>query len=58
VTESFFSSLEIERIARKLYRTCDQAGAKLTDYIELLSPGLWARHRVSVWCQPFSRPAS
>ena len=32
--ESFFSSLKIERIARKTYRTRDQAKADVFDYIE------------------------
>jgi hypothetical protein len=56
--ESFFSSLETERIARKLYCTCDQIKATVFDYSELLSPDLWARHQVPVWCRPFSQPAS
>ena len=34
VMESFFSSLKIERIARKIYRTRDQARADVFDYIE------------------------
>jgi putative transposase len=33
-TESFFSSLKIERTARKTYRTRDQAKADVFDYIE------------------------
>lgn len=33
-TESFFSSLKIERIARKTYRTRDAAKADVFDYIE------------------------
>jgi putative transposase len=33
-TESFFSSLEVERVARKTYRTRDQARADVFDYIE------------------------
>ena len=32
--ESFFSSLKIERTARKVYRTRDQARADVFDYIE------------------------
>jgi len=32
--ESFFSSLKTERIARKVYRTRDQARADAFDYIE------------------------
>ena len=32
--ESFFSSLEVERVARKTYRTRDQARADVFDYIE------------------------
>ena len=32
--ESFFSSLKIERVARKVYRTRDQAKADVFDYIE------------------------
>lgn len=32
--ESFFSSLKTERIARKVYRTRDEARADLFDYIE------------------------
>ena len=32
--ESFFSSLKTERIARKVYRTRDQAKADVFDYIE------------------------
>ena len=32
--ESFFSSLKIERIARKTYRTRNQAKAEVFDYIE------------------------
>jgi len=34
VMESFFSSLKTERVARKLYRTRDQARADVFDYIE------------------------
>lgn len=34
VMESFFSSLKTERIARKVYRTRDQARADVFDYIE------------------------
>ena len=34
--ESFFSSLKIERCARKVYRTRDDAKADVFDYIELL----------------------
>jgi putative transposase len=34
VMESFFSSLKTERIARKVYRTRDQAKADVFDYIE------------------------
>jgi putative transposase len=33
-TESFFSSLKTERIARKTYRTRDQAKADVFDYVE------------------------
>jgi putative transposase len=32
--ESFFSSLKTERTARKVYRTRDDAGADVFDYIE------------------------
>ena len=32
--ESFFSSMKTERIARKVYRTRDQARADVFDYIE------------------------
>ena len=32
--ESFFSSLKVERVARKIYRTRDQARADVYDYIE------------------------
>ncbi len=32
--ESFFSSLKVERLARKTYRTRDQARADVFDYIE------------------------
>ena len=32
--ESFFSSLKIERCARKVYRTRDDAKADVFDYIE------------------------
>jgi putative transposase len=32
--ESFFSSLKIERVARKVYRTRDQTKADVFDYIE------------------------
>lgn len=32
--ESFFSSLKIERIRRKVYRSRDQAKADVFDYIE------------------------
>ena len=32
--ESFFSSLKVERVARKVYRTRDQARADVFDYIE------------------------
>jgi putative transposase len=32
--ESFFSSLKTERIARKVYRTRDEAKADVFDYIE------------------------
>ena len=34
VMESFFSSLKVERVDRKLYRTRDQARADVSDYIE------------------------
>lgn len=34
VMESFFSSLKMERVARKVYRTRDQARADVFDYIE------------------------
>ena len=34
VMESFFSSLKTERVARKVYRTRDQARADVFDYIE------------------------
>ena len=33
--ESFFSSLKIERVARKVYRTRSQARADVFDYIEV-----------------------
>ena len=33
--ESFFSSLKVERVARKIYRTRDQARADVFDYIEM-----------------------
>lgn len=32
--ESFFSSLKTERIARKIYRTRNEAKADVLDYIE------------------------
>ncbi len=32
--ESFFSSLKIERTARKMYRSRDEAKADVFDYIE------------------------
>lgn len=32
--ESFFSSLKIERVTRKVYRTRNQARADVFDYIE------------------------
>lgn len=32
--ESFFSSLKIERIKRKIYRSRDQARADMFDYIQ------------------------
>ena len=32
--ESFFSSLKTERIARKVYRTRDEARADVFDYVE------------------------
>jgi len=32
--ESFFSSLKIERVKRKVYRTRNQARADVFDYIE------------------------
>jgi putative transposase len=31
--ESFFSSLKVERVARKIYRTRDKARADVFDYI-------------------------
>ena len=34
VMESFFSSLKTERVARKVYRSRDQARADVFDYIE------------------------
>ena len=34
VMESFFSSLKAERVARKVYRTRDQARADVFDYVE------------------------
>jgi putative transposase len=34
VMESFFSSLKVERVARKIYRTRDEARADVFDYIE------------------------
>ncbi len=33
-TESFFSSLKTERVARKIYRTRDEAKADVFDYVE------------------------
>jgi len=33
--ESFFSSLKMERVARKVYRTRSQARADVFDYIEV-----------------------
>ena len=36
--ESFFSSLKVERVARKIYRTRDQARADVFDYIERFYP--------------------
>ena len=65
--ESFFSSLKIERAARKTYRTRDQAKADVFDYIErfynpqtealddrLSQPdGVRKTGRVSLgWCPP------
>lgn len=32
--ESFFSSLQTERIARRVYRSCDEARADVFDYSE------------------------
>jgi hypothetical protein len=40
VAQSFLSSLQTERIVRKLYCRYDQAVVNVFDYIELLSPGL------------------
>ena len=34
VMESFFSSLKTERVARKVYRTRDDARAEMFDYVE------------------------
>jgi putative transposase len=34
--ESFFSSLKIERVHRKVYETRDEARANLFDYVERL----------------------
>ena len=34
--EGFFSSLKTERVARKVYRTRDQARTDVFDYIERL----------------------
>jgi putative transposase len=34
VMESFFSSLKVERTARRIYRTWDDAKADVFDYIE------------------------
>ena len=34
VMESFFSSLKTERVARKVYRTRDQARADVFEYVE------------------------
>jgi len=34
--ESFFSSLKVERVARKTYSTRDRASADVFDYIERL----------------------
>ena len=62
VMESFFSSLKVERVARKIYRTRDEARADVFDYIErFYNPR--RRHstiplRVSQWrsnCRVFSR---
>ena len=36
--ESFFSSLKTERIARKVYRTRNEAKADIFDYIERFYP--------------------
>jgi putative transposase len=42
VMESFFSSLKTERIARKIYRTRNQAKAEVFDYIErFYNPTRW-----------------
>jgi putative transposase len=37
VMESFFSSLKVERVARKIYRTRHEARADVFDYIERLT---------------------
>jgi putative transposase len=42
--ESFFSSLKIERTARKTYRTRDQAKADVFDYIERFCVATCRRH--------------
>ena len=67
VMDSFFSSLKVERIARRIYRTRDQARADVFDYIErfynprrrrstigYLSPhGARSKGQSSVgWCLP------
>jgi Integrase core domain len=53
--ESFFSSLKVERVARKTYRTRDQAKADVFDYIERLKAnqldfdvGLVSDHSVTI----------
>ncbi len=56
--ESFFSSLKTERTARRMYRTRDDAGADVFDYIECFynpkrrhSTGL-SLSRVASRCRP------
>jgi len=49
--ESFFSSLKVERVARKIYRTRDEARADVFDYIErFYNPR--RRHSTLVYLSP------
>ena len=59
VMESFFSSLKTERIARKVYRTRDQARADVCDYIERFY-NLSRRHSTIGYLSPkeFERAAA